>query len=79
MQPQSVLLLLAGVLLAATGVAPCREFKKRDSVMSALQDRQSEILALLESIDGRVARIEENQAEQLLSDYESHRARLLGS
>jgi hypothetical protein len=79
MQPQSVLLLLAGVLLAATGVARFREFKKRDSVMSALQDRQSEILALLESIDGRVARIEENQAEQLLSDYESHRARLLGS
>ena len=79
MQPQSVLLLLAGVLLAATGPARFRELKKRDSVMRALQDRQSEILALLESIDGRVARIEENQAEQLLSDYESHRARLLGS
>ena len=42
----------------------------------ATESQLSEILTLLESLDQRVARIEENQAEQLLSDYESHRDRL---
>lgn len=65
-----------GLIFGIGGMIHDLYSKKHGLVKGATESQLSEIRALLESLDQRVARIEERQAEQVLTGYESDRDRL---
>ncbi len=73
------MLLCMALVIGIGGMIHDLYSRKHGLVKGANESQLSEILTLLESLDQRVARIEENQAEQLLSDYESPRDLLPGA
>jgi hypothetical protein len=70
------LLFGTGVAIAIAGMVHDLISKKHGLVKGANESQLKEIRALLESLDDRVARIEETQAEQLLDGYRSDQDRL---
>ena len=65
-----------GLVMGVAGMIHDLYSKKHGLVKGATESQLKELRALLESLDDRVARIEENQAEQLLDGYASDRDRL---
>ncbi|MBT3267425.1 hypothetical protein HN371_09750 [Candidatus Poribacteria bacterium] len=79
MNPGFVILFMVfgmGLVMGIAGMIHDLYAKKHGLVKGATESQLKEIRALLESLDDRVARIEENQAEQLLDGYRSDQDRL---
>lgn len=81
MNPGFVILFMLfamGLIMGIGGMIHDLYSKKHGLVKGANESQLAEIRALLESLNERVARIEENQAEQLLSGYDLDRERITG-
>jgi hypothetical protein len=72
------MLFAMGLIMGVGGMIHDLYSKKHGLVKGANESQLAEIKALLESLHERVARIEENQAEQLLDTYEPGRDRITG-
>ncbi len=73
------MLFAMGLIMGIGGMIHDLYSKKHGLVKGATASQLSEIKALLESLDERVARVEENQAEQLLDGYDSRRDSITGA
>ncbi len=72
------MLFAMGLIMGIGGMIHDLYSKKHGLVKGATESQLAEIRALLESLNERVARIEENQAEQLLESYDPTRDRITG-
>ena len=73
-----IMLFAMGLVMGIGGMIHDLYSKKHGLVKGATEGQLTEIKVLLDSLNDRVARIEENQAEQLLATYDRAGDRLTG-
>jgi hypothetical protein len=73
-----IMLFAMGLVMGIGGMIHDLHSKKHGLVKGTTESQLTEIKVLLDSLNDRVARIEENQAEQLLAIYDRAHDRLTG-